>query len=174
MFKYFTFILMVAAISFASETEIIGSDDSQGYSRSTEPQNVNTASFHKGSHILNPGVGFGNSILGIEYEYGIVDFLGIEIGAGFIGMNVGPNFHVLRTKHVDLYFAPNFAFVPGLVYMPGLNFGSRFYFGQAAKVGISGMIGFGFIANSVTSGNVHYSPGQLEINVGLGVPIRIK
>lgn len=169
MYKVLIILFAFASISLA-ETEIIGTEDLPP----AKTKQINKSSFHKGANILNPGfLGYGGSLIGFEYEYGILDFLGIQIGGGFLGINAGPNFHVLRAKHADLYFAPNVVFIPGVFYLPCINFASRFYFGQAARVGISGIIGIGFIGNDVSVGNVHYDAGQPAFNIGIGVPIRI-
>jgi hypothetical protein len=124
-------------------------------------------SFHKGSQILNPGIAYGGSYLGVEYEYGLLNYLGIEMGAGYPGINVGFHIHCRRSKHVNLYFAPNLLVMPlDDSYGPFINLGSRFYFGTSARVGISFMILFGYISRKL--GNYKM------LTMGIGVPIRIK
>jgi hypothetical protein len=160
MNRYLRFIFLLALI-VSTESKTKG--DGETVNRSTG------VSFQKGSHRLNPGIFYGGSWVGIEYEYGVLNFLGIELGGGYPGMNFGPNIHFYRSHHTDLYVAPNYyvSFRLKNYYAPFINFGSRFYFGESAKIGISAFAGIGYKFDS------DQSKSYGLFLAGIGVPIRL-
>lgn len=134
--------------------------------------------FGRGSHVITPGLLYGSSLIGVDYEFGITRFLGIQIGGGFVGADAGVNIHILPKKNFDMFFVLDGNFLPGLGVFPGLNLGMRGLFGDRAKVGIAGEIGF--MVSTVDRNfeafgqKVGYKKGDILLNFAIGVPIRIR
>ena len=84
----------------------------------------------------------GYTLIGIDYEVRIDDFLGLHLGAGFFGYTAGIKIHTTPLKNSP-FFNINFkdgGF--GLINVAGVEFGGRWVFSKKSDFGLHYQVGF--------------------------------
>jgi hypothetical protein len=133
--------------------------------------------FKKGSLFVNAGILFGCGAFGGEAEFGIWDKLGLQAGAGLLGLNAGSNFHIFSTGRNDLTVGMLADYLPGIkTVVPEINLGYRFFPGKKGRVGLSLRCGLAFstVDDSIEDGDIRvtFKKGYPFLMYAVGVSIK--
>ncbi len=122
--QFYLYFICFSAISSGHDNGLKKSDCNSGFKRR--------------SLFVNAGILYGCGAFGGEVEYGIFNKIGLQIGAGFFGLNTGANFHIYSVKRHDISIGALSDYLPGIKsVVPELNIAYRFFPGKKDRVGIA-------------------------------------
>ena len=161
--QVFIYIICLSAISSGHDNDLNNSEGNSGFKRR--------------SLFINTGFLYGCGALGGEVEYGVFNKIGLQIGAGFFGLNTGANFHIYSSKRHDISIGGLTDYLPGIKsVVPELNIGYRFFPGKKDRVGIAMRCGIATAIkdNMIKDGKrlIEFKKGRPFLTYAIGVSIK--
>jgi hypothetical protein len=133
--------------------------------------------FQKGALFVNAGILYGCGAFGGEVEFGVHNSLGLQIGAGLLGLNAGPILHIHSTQRNDITLGLLAGYLSGInAVVPEVNLGYRFFPGQASRVGIAMRCGIAISTTDtqINDGNIviQFKRGRPFLTYAVGVTVK--
>ena len=127
LIRFVLFIIVSFDLSFSADLD-----------KDTISVNSTIEGFKKGSLFINAGILYGCGAFGGEVEFGIFNKIGLQLGAGLVGLNAGPILHIYSNGRHDITMGLLIDYLPGIRSIaPEMNIGYRLFPGQRGRVGIA-------------------------------------